>query len=191
MCLSSTLKKLALFSILLCSFLFLNPANAQVFNTAQSLQRGSISLTASPTVFMKDGFNTIALFTYGTYGIGNGVDLNVKAGFFEDTNYFGASLEWSIRRTVPYVSLTTGGHTVDDFGLDATLNVTYPTQNGFDIYGGLDTDLILDDDPDLPAWVFLGATYHLQSQLDVMVEGNIGLFEIAPHILAAGFVFYF
>lgn len=191
MCLSSTVKKLALFSILLYSFQFLNLANAQVFNSAQSLQRGSISLTASPTVFMKDGFNTIALFTYGTYGIGNGVDLNVKAGFFEDTNYFGASLEWSLRRTIPYVSLTTGGHSVDDFALDATLNVTYPTRSGFDIHGGLDTDLILDDDPDLPAWIFLGVAYHLQSQLDVMVEGNLGLFEIAPHILAAGFVFYF
>lgn len=191
MCLSNTAKKLVLSSILLCSLFMVAPATAQVFNAAQSLQRGSMSLSVSPTVYMKDGFNTIAVFTYGTYGIGNGVDLNVRAGFFEDTNYFGAALEWSIRPNVPYVSLTTGAHVVDDPALDATLNITYPTKNGFDIYGGLDTDLILDDDPDLPAWAFLGVSYHLQSQLDIMVEGNLGLFEIAPHILATGFVFYF
>ena len=177
-----------------CWFLLLflpDFAAAQVFNTSNSLQRGSFAISASPVVQMKDGSNVLAMYVYGSYGIGRGIDLHVKTGFFEGDNYVGGNLEWTIRRTSPFISLSAGAQYVTDPGVDGTLNLTFPMQNGFEIYLGLDTDLILDDDPDLPAWVFLGGAYNLINQVDIMAEFNYGIFEIAPHILAAGFVFYF
>ena len=164
---------------------------AQVFNTSHSIQRASFALSASPTVFMDDGVNEIAMFVYGGYGIGRGIDLHVRAGFFETSNYIGANLEWTVRRTSPFVSLSAGAHYVDDPAVDGTLNLTFPTRRGIEFYLGLDADLILDDDPDLPAWVFFGGAYNLINQIDIIAEFNYGIFEIAPHILATGFVFYF
>jgi hypothetical protein len=173
-----------------CVFACGQIAAAQVFNTPQSLQRGSLSLSGSPTVFMDDGANELALFVYGTYGLSNGIDFRVTAGFFETTNYIGGALEWAIRRTAPYISITTGLHRVEDPALDGALNISFPTQNGPEFYAGLDADLVLDDDPDLPAWAFLGVSYPFLDRVDMLLEMNLGLFEIAPHVLAVGFVFY-
>ncbi len=174
------------------AFLFLpNLGFGQVHNTAHMLQRSYMSLGASPAVFMDDGVNDIAVFTYFGYGFSDRMNLNVRAGFFENSNYLGANLEWLIRSESPAVTLSTGGHYVDDPGIDVTLNSTFQVARSLDLYAGLDTDLILDDDPDLPAWIFLGGSYHLLDQVDIMAEFNFGIFEIAPHILAAGFVFTF
>ena len=172
--------------------LFPKISAAQVLNTAQSIQGGSFTMSASPAVYMKDGANELALFVYGGYGLAGGLDLHVRAGFFETSNYVGGALEWTLkRREAPYISILAGAHRRDDPGFDGTMNLTFQTKRGFEWYLGLDTELILDDDPDLPAWIFVGLNHNLIDQVDLMAEFNYGIFEIAPHILAAGFIFYF
>lgn len=166
-------------------------ASAQVFKTAVTLPKSDFAISGAPTVFMDDGTNEIALFVYGQYGLGANTNVRVRAGFFEDSNYIGGNFEWVISRGSPTVSFSLGGHYKDDPAGDLTLNLSVPLNPNLDLYGGFDTDLIVDDDPDLPMWIFLGTSYHLIDNVDILFEFNYGFVEIAPEILAAGFVFYF
>ena len=183
-------KTLAVF-VLILGFVFPINGYAQVLKKAETLPRGNFAISGSPTVFMDGNTNDIALFLYGMYGLGANTNLRVRAGFFEADNYIGGNLEWTIRRRTPSFTFSLGGHYQTDPGLDATFNFSTPLNKNFDIYGGLDTDLILDDDPDLPIWVLLGFSYNLLNHVDILAEFNYGIVEIAPHILATGFVFYF
>ena len=182
-------KTLAVF-LLIVGFLLPRDGFSQVLKKAETLSRGDLAISGSPTVFIDDN-NDIALFLYGLYGLGNNANLRVRAGFFESSNYIGGNFEWTIRRRTPSFTFSLGGHYQNDPALDATFNFSNPLNKNFDIYGGLDVDLILDDDPDLPLWVFLGLSYNLLNHVDIVAEFNYGFVEISPHILATGFVFYF
>ena len=173
--------------------LFSTISSAQVLNTAESLQGGSLALSASPAVYMKDGANELALFVYGGYGLAGGLDLHVRAGFFETSNYVGGALEWTLkRRNSPFLSILAGAHRRrrswlrrhDEPDLPNSKRLRMVTSDWIPI-------LILDDDPDLPAWVFVGVNHNLIDHIDLLAEFNYGIFEIAPHILTAGFIFYF
>jgi hypothetical protein len=182
-------KTLAVF-LLILGFVLPEVGFAQVLKKAETVSRGDFVISGSPTVFIDDN-NDIALFLYGLYGLGGSTNLRVRAGFFEAENYFGGNFEWTLRRRGPSFTFSLGGHYQNDPGLDATFNFSGQLNNNFDIYGGLDTDLILDDNPDLPLWLFLGFSYDLLDYVDILAEFNYGFVEIAPHILATGFVFYF
>lgn len=176
---------------LVIGLLFPLNAFSQVMKTAETIPRGKFAISGSPTVYMDDGTNNIALFIYGLYGIGSNTNLRVRTGFFEADNYVGANFEWTMRRKGPAFTFALGGHYVNDPAADVTFNLTVPLKQNIELYGGLDADLIVDDDPDLPMWVFLGFSYKLLDHVDMMVEFDYGFVEIAPHVLASGFVFYF
>jgi len=184
------LRTLALI-ILAATFVFPPGAHAQVMKTAVTLPRGDLSIGGAPTVFIDGAVNEIALFVYGQYGLGNSTNLRVRAGFYETTNYIGGNFEWVFSRASPAVSFSLGGHYQQDPGADATLNFSGALSRYLHLYGGIDADLIVDDDPDLPLWAFLGTSYQLLDRVDIMVEFNYGFVEVAPHVVAGGFVFYF
>ena len=183
-------KFLAVF-LLLCGFLFPKAGSAQVMKNAELLTRGNLAISAAPAVFFTPDGNDIALFVYGLYGLGPNSNVRFRAGFFEGDNYIGGNVEWAMRRGSPQVSLALGGHYTTDLGFDATLNLSYPLSPLFDLYGGFDIDLFLDDDPDLPIYGFLGIAYELMQTVDIVTEFNFGLVEVSPDILSAGFIFYF
>ncbi len=158
---------------------------------ARTIPGGDFTLSGSPTVYIDGGTNEIALFVYGLYGLSGTTNLRVRAGFFESNNYIGGNFEWAIRRGGPAVTFSAGGHYHNDPAADATLNLSGAVRKNLSLYGGLDADLIFDDDPDLPLWAFLGFSIDLLDHFDIVMEFNYGLVEVAPHVLASGFVFYF
>lgn len=166
-------------------------AHAQVMKTASTIPARAFAFSAAPTVYMDGGTNEIALFLFGQYGLSNTTNLRARVGFFETENYVGGNFEWTMRSRTPMVTFSAGGHYVTDPAADVTLNLSAPLDRHLHIYGGLDADLIFDDDPDLPLWVFLGLSYDVLNRVDVLIEFNYGFVEIAPHGLASGFVFYF
>lgn len=159
--------------------------------TSHLIPKGKFAINASPVAYMDEGANELAFFVRGLYGLGKNTNFRVTAGFFETDNYIGGNLEWPIVKKKTQVSLSLGGHYVNDPAVDLTLNLSTPLSRYVTLYTGVDTDLIMDDDPDLPIWGFLGLSYKVINQVDVMVEFNVGTVEIAPHVLASGFVFYF
>ena len=163
----------------------------QVLKKASTIPRANFAISAAPAVYMDGGTNDIGLFLYGLYGIGSNTNLRVRAGFFEADNYIGGNFEWTMRRSGPAFTFSLGGHYVNDPAVDVTFNLSGALGNNVDLYGGIDTDLILDDDPDLPIWAFIGVSYSVLDHVDVLLEFNAGIVEIAPHILSSGFVFYF
>ncbi len=167
------------------------PVQAQVFNSARSLPAGAVALIGAPVVFNEGDINDIALFAIGRYGVGNGLDLEARAGFFENDTYVGGSVELGLRGAPPYIAMMTGVHVMGDLGFDGGLNIAYPLSPTFDLYGGLDFDLIFDEDPDLPSWANLGIDVTFVEQIHFMAEFNIGINEISPNIWGAAFVFHF
>jgi hypothetical protein len=165
--------------------------SAQVFNSARSLPARTFVLTGAPVVFNNEGMNELALFAMGRYGVGNGLDFEFRAGFFEESTYVGGSIELGLRAAAPFVSLMTGLHVQDALGFDGGLNIAYPISETLDVYGGLDFDLVFDEDPDLPTWLNLGVDVMFIEQIHFLAEFNLGLNEISPNIWGAGFVFHF
>ncbi len=185
------MSKILAYLFLLLVFALPMEGNAQLLKKASTIPSGNFALSAAPAVYMDGGTNDIGLFLYGLYGLGNSTNLRVRAGFFEADNYIGGNFEWTLRQRGPSFTFSLGGHYVKDPGVDVTFNLSVPLNKSLDLYGGLDADLIVDDDPDLPLWTFIGLSYSVVEHVDVLLEFNAGIVEIAPHILSSGFVFYF
>ncbi|MEM8485050.1 MAG: hypothetical protein AAF564_05850 [Bacteroidota bacterium] len=185
------MSKLLAYLFLLAAFVLPQEGHGQVLKKASTIPGGDFALSAAPAVYMDGGTNDIGLFLYGQYGLGSNTNFRVRAGFFEADNYIGGNFEWTLRRSGPSFTFSLGGHYVNDPAADVTFNLTVPLNKNVDLYGGLDADLIVDDDPDLPLWTFLGFSYSVLDHVDVLLEFNAGIVEIAPHILSSGFVFYF
>ncbi|MEZ4699813.1 MAG: hypothetical protein R2834_05755 [Rhodothermales bacterium] len=166
-------------------------AQAQVLNSARSLPGRTFVLAGAPVVFNNDGANALAMFVMGRYGVGTGLDFEARAGFFEDGTLVGGSVELGLRPGPPYVSLMTGLHVQNDLAFDGGLNIAYPLSETLDLYGGIDFDLIFDDDPDLPTWANLGIDVMFIEQVHFLAEFNLGVNEISPNIWGASFVFHF
>ena len=101
-------------------------AFSQVFNTGQTLKKGTFSLGLNPAYHINGPSDGINIYFHGGYGIKQGIDLSIKFGV-GDTQYFGADLEWALGKKI---SLTTGAHDFGEFGLDGTLNFTIPLRSG-------------------------------------------------------------
>ncbi len=166
-------------------------ASAQVLSSARSLPARTFVLSGAPVVFNDDGSNVIGLFVMGRYGSGNGLDFEFRSGFFEEATYVGGNIRLGLRPAAPFVSLMAGMHVMDDLGFDGGLNIAYPLSEMLDLYGGIDFDLIFDDDPDLPTWVNLGFDLMFIEQIHFMAEFNLGANAISPNIWGASFVFHF
>gem|GEM_PF-2769262 len=183
--------KRIIFLVAFLSVAATSTASAQVLNSARSLPARTFALSGAPVVFYDNGVNSLGLFVMGRYGTGNGLDVEFRSGFFEDATYVGGLIELGLRPTAPFVSLMAGLHVMDDLGFDGGLNITYPLSETLDLYGGIDFDLIFDDDPDLPTWVNLGLDLMFIEQIHFLAEFNLGANAISPNIWGASFVFHF
>ena len=177
--------------------------HAQVFNTSQTLKSGKWSLGLNPALH-DHGDNEFGLFIHGGYGISRGMDLGLKLGFGYNETYFGADLEWVIRGISPYISISAGGHSYGDVGLDATMNFTFPINKQVHLYTGFDFDLIFidrDDNPNtpddeggndtvFPVWLFVGTEVGIRHNMTLLLEVELEIND-AYSIFGGGINFYF
>jgi predicted porin len=161
---------------------------SQVFSTASTLKPGSFSLGINP-VFMDNNFG---LFLHGGVGIKRGLDLGLKYGFLPGNGYFGADLKWRLLSGKPTISLTTGAHQFNSFGLDAALNISFPIKGDIYMYSGIDTDINFPSgNSQMLAWIPIGVEIYLKRRVSLILEGEIPLNSEAYSIIGGGFAFYF
>lgn len=179
------MKKVLSFLLLL---LIVSSSFSQVFNTGQTLKPKTFSLGIEPGV-MINGSSDFMLFLYGGYGIKQGIDFSVKAGFLGTTDYFGADVEFAL----PYrMSFAVGAHQFGDFGLDGALNITFPIKNDIRFSSGLDLDVNFNDDKTrFLLWLPLGLEIGIRKNMSFIFEAEIGLTDPAYNFIGGGLNFYF
>ena len=163
---------------------------SQVFNTATILKPGKFSLGFEPVFINRD----LGLFVHGGVGLTHAVDLGMKYGFLNGTDYFGADLEWKLMSGKPNISLTTGGHVLNDFGLDLALNISFPIGNTASLYTGLDTDINFYKEPvgtQFLPWIPIGVQIYLRPKMAFMLEAEIPLNNYAYNFFGGGLNFFF
>jgi hypothetical protein len=160
-------------------------SNAQVFNTASTLKPGTIMLGFEPTYMINP--DQFMMFFHGGYGLTKGIDFSLHGGVGGNSSYFGGDIEWALMR---HVSLTTGAHHFGDFGLDGTLNLTFPIRHDSRVYTGFDMDLNFGNKVTAPMWIPLGVEIGLRNHLAFLFEAEISVTN-DYHVLGGGLVFYF
>jgi hypothetical protein len=152
------------------------------------LRPGQISLGINPVLNEKD----LAVFLYGGYGINDKVDLSLRYGIFEGDDYIGADLEWSLKNEQRYqLSLITGGHMRNDFGLDAGLCLSLPVGSYASIFSGVDLDFEFAGDNQHYTWIPLGVELLWKNSMSIILEADIPASEWAWHIFGGGIAIYF
>ena len=165
--------------------------NAQIFGTGQTMRRGKTSIGINSAYYMTEGDDELYLFIHLGHGIRRGLDLGAKVGVGKDETYFGADLEWCLTRRSPYVSISAGGHKFSDFGVDITLNVTFPLKRKMDLYFGGDMDIeFVEPESMTPLWAFVGLDVSLSKKMALLLEGCMGINDEAWDILSGGLNFY-
>jgi hypothetical protein len=173
-------------SAVVCLFIMTH-ITGQVFNTATTLKKGKLAFGLNPAYYNEN----FALFLHGNLGIVSGVDLAVKYGFLDGSDYIGADLEWALLKSKPDVSITTGAHVTDDFALDFSANLSFPVKGGIALYTGADTDLCFNSDIDLLLWIPVGIDIKIRKKLSFLLEGEIPVNDLAFPIIDGGVMFYF
>lgn len=176
-------------------------ANAQVFNTAQTLKSSNFNIGLNPAILDEE----FGFFLHGGYGISPGLDLGLKVGFGLPDTYFGADLEWVLRGVSPYISVSAGGHSFGDVGLDGTLNFTFPISRQVHLYSGLDMDINFGEvreyndqtqkyedktETSLPVWFFIGAEIGFKRNMTILLEVEVSVSDDAYNIFGGGLNFY-
>lgn len=161
---------------------------AQTFNTGKILRPGQFSAGINPVLNEKD----LAMFLHGGYGINKKIDLAVKYGIFDGEDYIGADLEWSLKNTSRYqLSLITGGHMRNDFGLDAGLCISLPVGSYASVFSGIDLDLEFANETQHYTWVPLGVELSWKNRMSIILEADIPMSEWAWNIFGGGIALYF
>ena len=181
--------------ILTITIIFIFSANAQVFNTAQTLRKGKASIAVNPAIMDNGGDNEFGVFFNGGYGISPGLDLGAKIGVGFNETYFGFDFEYILRGVSPYISVAGGAHMWGDPGLDGTLNFSFPLNRQLSIYSGLDLDINFVEVADeketfTPFWWFIGTEVAIKKKMTLLFEVDIALNDDAYSIFNFGLNFY-
>jgi len=180
---TTSMKKV--FFLLAIAITVTSTSHAQVFNTGTTLKKGSFSAGFEPA-FLPDA-GGFMLFLHGGYGLKKGIDFGVTLGVLNG-EYIGADVEWGLGN---YMSIATGFHNWGSFGLDGTLNLTFPIRKDSRIFTGLDVDVNFPgDDVSVPLWIPVGVELGLRSNMAFILEGEIGLTSSAYHLFGGGIVIY-
>lgn len=174
--------------ILLCfSAMFGTSMQAQLFNAAKSLGKGQIFVGLEPAVLTRSGTDAY-MFFHGGVGVTSTVDFSLHAGFGKNT-YLGGNLEWLLAKNL---TLTTGVHNFDVFGLNSALTYAVPlNHSNYFWFGG---DLHIDfANPDVvfPLWVPIGVEVAFQDRLSFLLESEIAVSNPARNVISGGLVIYF
>ena len=174
--------------VLALTFFFIAfSVNAKVFNTGETLKKGVISAGIEP-VFFLGGSPQFSMFIHGGYGLTDGIDLAIKAGFLGST-YFGADVEFALPKKM---SVSAGAHSWGGtFGLDATYLATFGLSKGVNIYAGIDADLLFGNSLYLPLYIPIGLEIGLKDKMSFYFETEIGITESATHMIGGGVNLYF
>jgi hypothetical protein len=170
----------------LCLFIMAH-LTGQVFNTATTLKKGKFAIGINPAYYN----DNMALFLHGNAGIASGVDLALKYGFLDGSDYIGADLEWALLKSNPDISLTTGAHAINDFALDISVNISFPIKGGIALYTGADSDLRFDSNVDLLFWIPVGIEMKIKNKISFLLEGEIPVSDPAFPVIDGGVMFYF
>ena len=189
-----SMKKITL--LIVSAFLFMN-VQGQVFNTGQTLKKGTFSLGVNPALHMDGGADGFILLAHAGYGIKSGLDISATFGLADPT-YFGADLEFALGNRV---SLAVGAHNFHNFGLDGTLNFVIPIKSDIRLYTGLDADLDFYETTNsegnketemlTPVWFPIGLDIGLTHNMSMIFEAEIAITDEAYHIFGGGVNFYF
>jgi hypothetical protein len=163
-------------------------ATSQVFNTGQTLKPKQFSLGIEPAVLINGNGNFI-LFLHGGAGITDGIDFGVTLGVLGSSNYFGADVEFAVGRLL---SVAVGAHNFGVFGIDGTLNATFPIRKDVRIFTGADIDINFPaNKTQLLLWLPIGVEVGLRNNVSFIFEAEIGLTDPAYSLIGGGLNFYF
>lgn len=170
--------------ILILLLVFSLSVSSQVFNPAPTLGKRTFSLGFEPLIYGAGNENNFIMFFHGALKLKSDLDLRLMYG---SEDYFGAALKFKLAKAV---SITTGGHMFGNFGLDGMLNLSIPLKGGSYIFTGFDVDLDFPDDIVLRPWIPIGIEVSINNGVSVILEGEIGLNNSAPHIFGGGIAVY-
>jgi len=173
------------FIVSTCSVYLLN---AQVFNTAETLEPLKFSAGFAPIYYNEN----LGLLLMGEVGIKQDIDFSIRYAVLEYEDYFGADLEWKLlNRNSFNLSLTTGCHVYYDFGLDVSGNFSYRIKQDIALYTGMDIDLDFGSDLYVPFWIPLGVEIRLNKTIAFLFEAELPVSNHANAIIDGGFSFRF
>ncbi len=178
------MKKIHLFAFAL---VLSTALQAQVFNTAKTLKKGTFSLGIEPMIIANGGTDFI-LYGHMGYGLTSGIDLAAKAGILAGSTYIGADVEFAFLKNF---SLSAGAHAQGDFGLDATFLGTIDLAKNVNVYGGADLDINFGGNVYFPIWLPIGVEVALNKNMAFLFEAEIGVSNSAPHLFGGGINIYF
>ncbi len=162
--------------------------NAQVFNTAETLPPMKFSVGIAP-IYYNENFGLLLM---GEAGIKQDIDFSLRYAVLEYHDYFSADLEWKLlKKNSIALSLTTGCHVYDDFGLDISGNFSYMLKDDIALYTGVDIDLNFGDDLYVPFWIPVGVEIRLNQTIAFLFEAELPVSRPAGAIIDGGFSFRF
>jgi hypothetical protein len=184
------------------------PAQAQIFlqNSAETIDKGTFKLGGYPVgLFGENGADDSwgAVFRAG-YGFTPSFDAELSVGVFSDFTLVGFDAEyWAVKGDID-LSIGGGLHKafVDEGqGFDSTAFDLFAIASGrvarnLDLYGGFSmsfeslSDYEGADGDFTRAYLVPGLEYRLAPNVDVVLEGGIGLNDDSPNYLTAGLAFY-
>lgn len=159
--------------------------DAQVFNTAKILEPSKGNIGFQPSVFFTDKDDAeFILFLHAGIGIYNNIDLSARAGVFGSRTYWGVDAEYGLTDNF---SFTLGAHNYNNFGLDASVNITVPINSSTNFITGIDSDIIFQDNNTIvPVWLPLGIEFELGYNWSFIIESEIKLSKVGNYFLGAG-----
>lgn len=174
--------------ITILALLFIaSSASSQVFNNGQTLKPKKFSLGIEPGI-MINGNSEFIMFLHGGYGIKQGIDFSARVGVLGPLDYFGADVEFALPHRM---SFAVGAHQFGDFGLDGSLNITFPIRSDIRFSSGIDSDINFNEDKTrILLWLPLMLEIGIKKNMSFIFEAEIGLTDPTYHFIGGGLNFY-
>jgi hypothetical protein len=178
----------------LCAMVWLvaAPSQAAVFGTVDNLKPGRFSVGLAPELFSPSAF----LFNLlGGVGLTRQLELNLHLGFGSyDTTYFGGRMDFALLQesnSAPAITFEAGVHSTSHLGVSALLGISKYFRT-FGLYTALDSNFeFLDNRVAVPFDWDIGLSVPVTSQIDLYLEGDIGLGWDSPDAMVMGVNFRF
>lgn len=185
------MRKLTVSAVAACVMIFSATSHAQVYNTAQKLRDGSFRIGIAP-ILLVDGDVSPGLYALGGFSATKDMDLYFNTRLATNSrSYLGVDMQWSLVRSNPALSLTTGAHVSDHIGIDGTLDLAFPVGRTVVLYGGLDMDIeFANGATAVPAWLFFGPRIFIHRNTALFMEIDLAVTDAAPSIFGLGLSFY-
>jgi hypothetical protein len=172
------------------------PAQTQVINFGKTLPMRAFSLTVAPVYNVGNVYHPhlrgMSYMVMAGYGIGYDLDINLKYGYYNGFDFFGADLQYLFRETrKSYYSFFGGIHKWEEYGIDLTLSYTHTPQYWANLSVGLDLDVDFSNQLELRAWIPINFGINLDDRYFLFFEYNLPATERAWDILTAGVTFIF